>query len=548
MGNYNSLYQKNHKKHTNISLNIEFDTKDKENNILSPEKCTFTTNDSLLNYLNSSYKSPEKNIPWLCSSCCETFSSDKLMYNTIDKHETYYCKNCHLQLSSKNNNISLTNMNNVTYQTYQNKNSQKYSEDTYKNTNFKNDLDISLNKESFFENKFAINIKNSDKILPKNDVSIISLEENTNETLKSSIKNDLLTINNLTSKVNISQASNPIHQNCMKNSEIWELLRKKKRNSLNVRKHIENFTEVKRLYNSSTTPDVINISSKFPNSPNKIKKTENIESKISSITHSKTQIGISQENILPTLTSTQNCKHKLFSTNSTRLKNNALSTIDCNSFVEKDIFSKHLKILSNNKQELFFCDSCKKDLMGNMIQISEAKRYHEDCFKCGFCDTPFKENEYISYKNNIYHEKCISELKSDLSSKSISPEKALMPETILNTESLKNNSPKISTKKKYPPKFGGFDKCAGCNQSITFLESYPGPNSTKWHKKCLKCSKGCGKNMDSGALNETDEDGKMKVYCRSCWDATKRGKKKITIPLVMSNILQDFSTLESHDA
>ncbi|KTW31479.1 hypothetical protein T552_00122 [Pneumocystis carinii B80] len=433
------------KKLSEISLNIAFDTESKENSKSCEEK-TFTAENSLMNNMNFFQKPQEKSIPWLCSLCCETFPSDELMYKTTERQEAYYCKNCHFHLSSKNKDIYPNEINNNnTASQHQDKNPQ----------------------ESLSEN---------------NPSSIENLDE---VSLKDSIKNNCPIINNLTPKVNISQACTPVSQGSMKNSEMWELLRKKKRNSLGVRKHLENFVESKRLHNSFNT-NTIDISPELSSFRDKVEK-ETLESKISSITLSEEKTNISQENIPPILPSTRNYKHKLFLPNHVKSKNNALSTIDYNSFSEKDTFSRCLKDSSNDD----------------------------------------KQQQFLS--------------------NSISPKKVLTSNTIPNLEPLKNNSAGIfSVKKKPLPKFGGFDRCASCNESITFLESYPGPNSTRWHKKCLKCSGGCGKNMDSGSLNEIDKDGKMKVYCRFCWDTIKKGKKPVTISLVMSNTLQDFSTLEEN--
>ncbi|KAG4306244.1 hypothetical protein PORY_000232 [Pneumocystis oryctolagi] len=515
------------------------------------EKSTFTENASKT-CLNSPSESSEKNIPWLCSSCCETFQYDELMYSTVEKQKTYYCKNCYIRLSYKScNNFHLINVNNTDFQVCQNKNSQKvepqvFSGDTDNNESVPSDLKTNQNGLLFYKDSSITNIENTNKTLLKNIDSAESLEKYAQEEIDSSTENNLSSINNLVSKINISQTCIST-QNSIKNSQVWELLRKKKRNSLNIRKHIEGFTEIKRLHNSSSTPNIINISSTLSSSPNKIDNTENIGLESSFITQRETQTIISQENVPPTLTPTKNYKYQLFSTESTKNENNALSSIDYNSFSEKEVFSRHLKTSPNHNKQSFLCDCCKENLTDTTIQILEGKKYHKSCFKCNFCTLPFRENEYIFYKNNIYHKKCISEPKSSFLSRPVSPEKTLISETISNIGSLKNNSKGMfSVKKSSQPKFGGFDKCAGCGESITFLESYPGPNSTKWHKKCLKCNGGCGKNMDSGALNETEKDGKMKVYCRACWDATKKGKKRMIIPLVMSNTLRDFSTFENH--
>lgn len=66
------------------------------------------------------------------------------------------------------------------------------------------------------------------------------------------------------------------------------------------------------------------------------------------------------------------------------------------------------------------------------------------------------------------------------------------------------------------PRLGGCRPCDGCKTELPVSDSHPGPNATRWHKKCLRCP-GCKKQMDSSGHIKTDIMTKMsQVHCREC--------------------------------
>lgn len=68
---------------------------------------------------------------------------------------------------------------------------------------------------------------------------------------------------------------------------------------------------------------------------------------------------------------------------------------------------------------------------------------------------------------------------------------------------------------------GGSNKCAGCLQSVFPFEQTAGPHGSWFHKTCLRCTQ-CKKKMDSSSkFVQDDADGRMNVYCRTCWDNRK---------------------------
>lgn len=69
---------------------------------------------------------------------------------------------------------------------------------------------------------------------------------------------------------------------------------------------------------------------------------------------------------------------------------------------------------------------------------------------------------------------------------------------------------------------GGTKKCAGCLKSVFPMEQTAGPNGTSFHKACLRCAR-CRKAMDSSSkFIEEKPDHSIDIYCRTCWDSSRR--------------------------
>ncbi|KAI8801116.1 hypothetical protein BJ742DRAFT_838810 [Cladochytrium replicatum] len=63
---------------------------------------------------------------------------------------------------------------------------------------------------------------------------------------------------------------------------------------------------------------------------------------------------------------------------------------------------------------------------------------------------------------------------------------------------------------------GARDTCPRCQKAVYFAEQALGPNGSKFHKLCFRCSE-CNKGLDSTNLaDRTDSNGVVQVYCRSC--------------------------------
>ncbi|KAI7957253.1 hypothetical protein MJO28_004348 [Puccinia striiformis f. sp. tritici] len=92
-----------------------------------------------------------------------------------------------------------------------------------------------------------------------------------------------------------------------------------------------------------------------------------------------------------------------------------------------------------------------------------------------------------------------------------------------------DNSPKLPSsmaKSLSATRFGGQSICPGCFKPGTITETKLGPNSERWHFKCLRCAQ-CQKSLDSGAKTFDDSTA---VGCRDCLSQA-RAKKRASVAL-----------------
>lgn len=184
------------------------------------------------------------------------------------------------------------------------------------------------------------------------------------------------------------------------------------------------------------------------------------------------------------------------------------------------------------------------------------KTYHADCFRCRVCDGMFREHQgghavFVRGERGACHVKCAPPSKTIKTnafpdpgrvSNAAAAEKAiekrfeLPPKTAPPTQTA--FALPEATSKPGAPRFGGSNRCPGCQKSVSIMERgvVPGPQGTRWHGTCLVCggkevherdkergwgrmgrndgkkTPGCGKKLDSAA--KTDADGN--VWCREC--------------------------------
>ena len=88
------------------------------------------------------------------------------------------------------------------------------------------------------------------------------------------------------------------------------------------------------------------------------------------------------------------------------------------------------------------------------------------------------------------------------------------------------------------PKFGLRKICAGCTQKIISVhEEKPGPRATRWHKKCLSCSR-CSKVLDSAAVvHESATTGGLDPWCTICLVSKKKNNHNSYCPIISHLII-----------
>lgn len=134
----------------------------------------------------------------------------------------------------------------------------------------------------------------------------------------------------------------------------------------------------------------------------------------------------------------------------------------------------------------------------------------------------------IKHQDKLYCDHC-----TPSNNKTTATKRAIKSELKINTETDTKEPPRrnstittpsdiFKSRKKVLPRLGGVRTCARCNESMPFSDTQPGPNASRWHKKCLRCT-GCKKQMDSDAhMTVNKESGLCLVYCRDCLDETPK--------------------------
>ena len=207
------------------------------------------------------------------------------------------------------------------------------------------------------------------------------------------------------------------------------------------------------------------------------------------------------------------------------------------------------------------CTACSEALgVGQSITVpSSGECYHAACFKCEGCGMGFVSagrRGFVQREGRPYHAEvsrtcgedpsqglllttsmsaqCVGQapaaasafipscssnpLRSSTSRALPLPPTPSQPKVVHSTSTLSSSLPKspsqasiFSSRPRPPSNLGGLLICAGCSVRATMSETVPGPRSTRWHAKCLRCG-GCGRGLDSEAkVNERGE-----VKCEGC--------------------------------
>lgn len=141
-----------------------------------------------------------------------------------------------------------------------------------------------------------------------------------------------------------------------------------------------------------------------------------------------------------------------------------------------------------------------------------GQKVHAECFKCGGCKKSLAGEAFGEDKGSVY---CIDCMKhhatrsgpSGVHTGAYTPGFTVNPVTGAKEQrgagGAKIGAPVTG--------LGTKDACPKCKQAVYVTDSVPGPNITKYHRRCLACSD-CGKWLDSNA--NVRPDGAM--YCRDC--------------------------------
>ncbi|KAI8980256.1 hypothetical protein BDB01DRAFT_237255 [Pilobolus umbonatus] len=161
------------------------------------------------------------------------------------------------------------------------------------------------------------------------------------------------------------------------------------------------------------------------------------------------------------------------------------------------------------------CNKCNQAVTDTYLELANHF-YHKECLLCAGCNQTVPIDKKLHRMNDkLYCHCCTSSVELNQEER----------ETIrIKTTVITSPSDIFKSRKRVLPRLGGVRTCAGCNQSMPFSDTQPGPNASRWHKKCLRCV-GCHKQMDSDAhMTMNEETGISMVHCRECLDDIPKSK------------------------
>ncbi|EPB87369.1 hypothetical protein HMPREF1544_05795 [Mucor circinelloides 1006PhL] len=177
------------------------------------------------------------------------------------------------------------------------------------------------------------------------------------------------------------------------------------------------------------------------------------------------------------------------------------------------------------------CNTCTKPVTDTCLELSN-NFYHKECLLCAGCNkTVPTDRKLIKFQDKLYCDHCTP--ANNKPSTAATTKRAVKSDLKINTDTDIKDAPRrnstittpsdiFKSRKKVLPRLGGVRTCARCNESMPFSDTQPGPNASRWHKKCLRCTD-CKKQMDSDAhMTVNKETGLCLVYCRDCLDETPK--------------------------
>ncbi|GAN05910.1 hypothetical protein MAM1_0105d05386 [Mucor ambiguus] len=195
---------------------------------------------------------------------------------------------------------------------------------------------------------------------------------------------------------------------------------------------------------------------------------------------------------------------------------------------------KKQDVVVDPEPTMVMCNTCSKPVTDTCLELSN-NFYHKECLLCAGCNkTVPTDRKLIKHQDKLYCDHCTPTNTKPMSTFTTT-KRAVKSDLKIstNTDSSKEAAPRrnstittpsdiFKSRKKVLPRLGGVRTCARCNESMPFSDTQPGPNASRWHKKCLRCT-GCKKQMDSDAhMTVNKETGLCLVYCRDCLDETPK--------------------------
>ncbi|KAI8080104.1 uncharacterized protein B0P05DRAFT_539996 [Gilbertella persicaria] len=173
------------------------------------------------------------------------------------------------------------------------------------------------------------------------------------------------------------------------------------------------------------------------------------------------------------------------------------------------------------QQTTVMCNACSQPVTETCLELANHF-YHKECLLCAGCNKTVPTDRKLSkIQGKLYCDHC-SQASSKPGLKIIT--QPTTGEKLPKRNSITTPSDIFKSRTKGLPRLGGARTCARCNESMPFSDTQPGPNASRWHKKCLRCA-GCKKQMDSDAHMTVNEDtGLCLVHCRECLDETHKPK------------------------
>ncbi|KAI7908224.1 uncharacterized protein BX663DRAFT_493446 [Cokeromyces recurvatus] len=180
----------------------------------------------------------------------------------------------------------------------------------------------------------------------------------------------------------------------------------------------------------------------------------------------------------------------------------------------EDLINKKKYSEMDQPSTTILCSTCSKPVTDTCLELAN-QFYHKECLLCAGCNqTVPTDRKLVKYQDKLYCDSCTQKTKK----------KAATSDLLLTkrTSTITSPSDIFKSRKKVLPRLGGVRTCARCNESMPFSDTQPGPNASRWHKKCLRCAT-CNKQMDSDAhMTVNEETGLCLVHCRDCLDDTPK--------------------------